>query len=348
MTRRAGYLIGRDRTRSEESIESRSKRKTRTMMLSKFFCTLVSIFAICAALLSTSVHANKLDDFLYSLLDGIRSDHQQHRDVASQGLWNLDEVAELGGPLMKAFAPILRDENRDENSTAIPPIRFLSYAAEEEEEAKDSRNLLEGEEELGTDEEEKTDHASAAAFTAGQGMAQRIGQRVGQRMERIGSRIESIGSAMDSEVVKTWVSMAHKLIQRWPIWVDGIWMQRGSSLGGGTCTFDFESHKNFKYLPLQWKMTDANCGEFPKSDIRDARNRWCVKFKLFQYVSFTHCAPSEYWRLLVQGDIISVNPTNGATVIDAANLIQSGGLDQFLPLRSALGQGGVLDLLNYL
>ena len=63
------------------------------MMLSKFFCTLVSIFALCAALLSTSVHANKLDDLLYSLLDGIRSDHQQHHDVASQGLWNLDEVA---------------------------------------------------------------------------------------------------------------------------------------------------------------------------------------------------------------------------------------------------------------
>lgn len=339
------------------------------MTFSKFFCTLVSIFAVCAALLSTSVNANKLDDFLLALLDGVRSDHQQHHDVASQGYWNLDEVADLGGPLMKAFAPILLDENRDGNSTSafVPPIRFLAYTTDGEE--GNDRNLLE--EETGG---EKADDTASAAAALGHGMVHRIGQRVSQRMERIGAAVDTVAdtvaavghgmaqrigqrhgqrmalldSAMNSEVVRAWVSMAHKLIQRWPIWVDGIWMTRGSSLGGGTCTFDFESHKNLKYLPLQWKMTNANCAEFPKSDIRNGRNRWCVKFKLFEYVSFTHCAPSEYWRLLVQGDIISVNPTNGATVIDFVNLLQSGGLDQFLPLRSALGQGGVLDILNYL
>ena len=121
------------------------------------------------------------------------------------------------------------------------------------------------------------------------------------------------------------------------------------SLGGGSCTFDFESHKNWKYLPLQWKMTDANCRDVDKSHgLFKGNNRWCVKFKILEYISFTHCAPSRYWQELVRGEIISVNPTNGATQIDALALLQSGGLDQFLPLRSALGSGGLLDVLNYL
>ncbi len=119
-------------------------------------------------------------------------------------------------------------------------------------------------------------------------------------------------------------------------------------LSSPRCSFDFESKKNFKYLPLQWKMTNADCQRFGKTDLRNMPNRWCVKFKLFEHVTFTHCAPSAYWQLLVSGQIISVNPSNGATQIDVLPLIQSGGLDQFLPLRSAFGQSGVLDVLNYL
>lgn len=96
-------------------------------------------------------------------------------------------------------------------------------------------------------------------------------------------------------------------------------------------------------------MTDANCRDVDKSDgLFKGNNRWCVKFKILEYISFTHCAPSRYWQELVRGEIISVNPTNGATQIDALALLQSGGLDQFLPLRSALGSGGLLDVLNYL
>ena len=122
-------------------------------------------------------------------------------------------------------------------------------------------------------------------------------------------------------------------------------------MGGGTCSFNFESKKNWKYLPLAWKLTGANCRTFPKSNGLTTplgRNRYCVKFKLFNSVDLTHCAPAEYWRALVAGEIISVNPTNGATQIDALLMLTTGGLDQFLPLRGALGQGGVLDLLNYL
>ena len=125
-------------------------------------------------------------------------------------------------------------------------------------------------------------------------------------------------------------------------------------LGGGTCSFYFESRKNWKYLPLIWKMTDAQCMSFPKTNtiqnpLRDGLgNRYCVKFRFFQKVSFTQCAPSAYWQALVGGEIVSVNPTNGATQIDALLMLQTGGLDQFLPLRGALGQGGFLDLLNYL
>ena len=290
----------------------------------RFCFGVLSLVVVSTALLSTQVRGDKVDDVLQALLNDVRSKHQDdHSYSASQGIGNLDEIAGLGGAIMKAFAPILLDEDRDESDTnvTIPNIRFLAYITGEEEEAKEDRNnrhLIE--EDASAEEKEDGDVAAAGAHAW----------------------------TTDDQAVHTWTSMMQKLLQRWPIWVDGIWMVRGSSLGGGTCTFDFESHKNFRYLPLQWKMTDATCSEFPKTDLRNAGNIYCVRFKLFQYVSFTHCAPHAYWRDLVQGNIISINPTNGATVIDGLNLLQSGGLDQFLPLRSALGQGGILDILNYL
>ena len=126
-----------------------------------------------------------------------------------------------------------------------------------------------------------------------------------------------------------------------------------SGLGGGTCSFSFESRKNIKYLPLIWKMTDAQCRSFEKRQpsaivAGPASNRYCVDFKLFGKVDFTHCAPSAYWQALVKGEAIYVNPSNGATVIDFVTMLTTGGLDQFLPLRAALGQGGLLDILNFL
>ena len=132
-----------------------------------------------------------------------------------------------------------------------------------------------------------------------------------------------------------------------------LFFKSRSGLGGGTCSFSFESRKNIKYLPLIWKMTDAQCRTFEKRQpsaivAGPASNRYCVDFKLFGKVDFTHCAPSAYWQALVKGEAIYVNPSNGATVIDFVTMLTTGGLDQFLPLRAALGQGGLLDILNYL
>ena len=100
-------------------------------------------------------------------------------------------------------------------------------------------------------------------------------------------------------------------------------------------------------------MTDAECRSFEKKQpsaivAGPASNRYCVDFKLFGKVDFTHCAPSAYWQALVKGEAIYVNPSNGATVIDFVTMLTTGGLDQFLPLRAELGQGGLLDILNYL
>ena len=100
-------------------------------------------------------------------------------------------------------------------------------------------------------------------------------------------------------------------------------------------------------------MTDAECRSFEKKQpsaivAGPASNRYCVDFKLFGKVDFTHCAPSAYWQALVKGEAIYVNPSNGATVIDFVTMLMTGGLDQFLPLRAELGQGGLLDILNYL
>ena len=123
-----------------------------------------------------------------------------------------------------------------------------------------------------------------------------------------------------------------------------------SSLGGGTCQFNFYSKWNWKFLPLKWEPRGVECTEVPKTNLVNALNRWCVSFKIFRHVNFTHCAPAEYWRLLVTGQIISINPTNGATVINALNLLRSGGLDFILGnrVRAALGTGNPLDILGSL
>mmetsp|Transcript_1930 Transcript_1930/g.5427 ORF Transcript_1930/g.5427 Transcript_1930/m.5427 type:complete len:308 (-) Transcript_1930:191-1114(-) len=292
------------------------------------------LVALAAAVLAaTSVQGNKERDIILSLLDEARRGGQLKAQLApTDSFANLDEVTVLGKDIMRAFGPILADEGgvaaNETAARAMPNFRFLAYTTGEEEEgerARDNRNrnLL------------QEDDAAAGKEEA--------------EAEAAGAHLEAVSDwASSNPAVSAWVNLFHKVMDRWPIWVEGIYMRRGSSLGGGTCSFDFESHKNWKYLPLQWKMTNADCRRFGKTDIRNATNRWCVKFKLFEHVTFTHCAPSQYWQLLVSGQIISVNPANGATQIDVLPLIQSGGLDQFLPLRSAFGQSGLLDVLNYL
>jgi len=268
-----------------------------------------------AALATTTAEAYKEADLISALLSEARSNAYEQRDADA----TLDDMAELGANLVKAFAPIMRSNATERQIPSLKLMSFEAGEAEGEAEGTSTRNLQQ--------------------LFASQRFAHKIVQ-----------------NTIDSGVPQAMAAATHKLIAKvldnWPIWVDGIWMRKFNTLGGGTCSFYFESKKNYKYLPLLWKLVDAQCRRFNKSSLNlrsgSLGNNFCVKFKLFNEVDFTHCAPSAYWQALVRGDIISVNPTNGATVIDAFTLLQTGGLDQFLPLRAALGQGGLLDILNYL
>mmetsp|Transcript_14965 Transcript_14965/g.38053 ORF Transcript_14965/g.38053 Transcript_14965/m.38053 type:complete len:320 (+) Transcript_14965:303-1262(+) len=311
------------------------------------------VVGVAALVLSSSVQASVVENLVDVFLDGLRSD-QKSDPVGVNTDARVHDALELGQSLMKAFGPILlnqdlMDLNASEGFEA-PKIRFLELVEDGQSEERDiaallNRNLIETDSAAAASDESTDEDVAASADSSDEGVEADATVESSESDEDSAVETATAHGEVGKQAVDVWVSEAAKWIAKIPILVESIYLKRIASLGGGTCSFEWY----MKLIPFKFmKPVGADCQQIPKTHIGTATNRWCVVFKLFGRVELTHCAPAEYWRELVAGEIIYVNPSNGATVIDVIKLAQSGGLDAIIPLRSAFGQGGPLDILNYL